>query len=124
MNNSKIKAKIEAVVNETGGELITVSAEALAQMNEITNHMVYVTKFSMEAASEEDFAAADVFCSMLTKQAIAGRVEDGILLPCSQEEYEQTIAGITVGKEYLGHGVVLSVVLLEEVIREVGHFYR
>lgn len=119
-----LKSKIETVVNEPGGSLITMSQEALNQMAAITTHMVKVTGFSMDKVSAEDLAAAEVFCSMLTKENITGRVENGLLLACSEEEYEQAIDGISNGKEFLDHGVVLSVVLLEEVVREAGHFYR
>jgi len=121
-----LKAKLADVFSgkEAGGEYVVFSKEALTQMNAIAERLKEESRFDERLLAQEDLDVADQIISYFTPKAIAGRVENGILLPCKDEEFMQAIDAIKTEGALMEYFVVLPVVLVAEVANETRAFYR
>lgn len=126
ITRESLKAKLTKVfVNkEEGGEYVVFSKEALTQMNAITERLKEESGFSEAALTAEDYEVADQIVSFFTPKTISGRVENGVLLPCSDDEFLQAVNAIKDEGALMEFFVVLPVMLVAEVANEVRAFYR
>jgi len=120
-----LKAKVANLfTNRELGEYVVFSKEALAQMNAIAERLKEESRFDESQLIQEDLDTADHILSYFTPKAFTGRIENGVLLPCTDDEFLQAIDAIKAEGALMEFFVVLPVLLVAEVANETKSFYR
>lgn len=124
ITRESIKVILAKKMSANDGERIEFTKEALEQLEAVRKIVVKKTGFDESKLGIVEMTATNIYAEMFSSSNITGEVVDGKLLPLEDDLFQSVLKETEEVSSDYDQSIVLSIVLIEEVCRELGYFYR
>lgn len=124
ITRESIKVILAKKMSANNGDRIEFTKEALEQLEAVRKIVVKKTGFDESKLGIVEMTATNIYAEMFSSSSITGEVVDGKLLPLEDDLFQSVLKETEEVSSDYDQSIVLSIVLIEEVCRELGYFYR